>query len=103
MASNIDRRLNQVLKTLNSNTIANEAYKKFVDITPEDTGNAKRNTMLSGNEIVANYPYAGVLDEGRGYRDGQMRGSEQAPKGMSEPTLQHVRDYVYQQTGIRIK
>lgn len=102
MANNIDRRLNKVLQTLNSNTLANEAFKKFVDITPVDTGNAKRNTRLAGNEINADYPYAGVLDAGRGYRDGQMRGSDQAPKGMSGPTLQHVRDYVFQKTGIRI-
>ena len=103
MASNINRRLNQVLQTLNSNQIANEAFKKFVEVTPENTGNAKRSTRLAGNEINADYPYAGVLDQGRGYRDGQMRGSEQAPKGMTEPTLEHIRNYVYQKTGIRIK
>lgn len=103
MPSNIDRRLNRVLQTLNSATLANEAYRKFVDVTPENTGYAKQNTRLAGNEIHADYPYAGVLDEGRSYRDGQMRGSEQAPKGMTEPTLQHLRDYVYQQTGIKIK
>jgi hypothetical protein len=103
MAGNIDRRLNRILTTLNSNMLAQEAYKKFVDVTPIDTGYAKRNTKLAGNEINADYPYAGVLDEGRGYRDGQMRGSEQAPDGMSQPTIEHLRDYVYQKTGIRIK
>lgn len=103
MASNINRRLNKVLQTLNSNTLANEAYKKFLDETPVNTGNARRNTKLSGNQINADYPYAGVLDEGRGFRDGQMRGSDQAPKGMSEPTLEHLRNFVYQKTGIKIK
>ena len=32
--------------------------------------------------IVNNVEYIEVLDDGRGYRDGQVRGSEQAPNGM---------------------
>jgi hypothetical protein len=31
-----------------------------------------------------------------------MRGSTQAPKGMTAPTLQSVRDYVYKKLGVRI-
>jgi hypothetical protein len=49
---------------------------------------------LTNNTILAGYPYAGVLDAGRGMRDGQMRGSNQAPKGMTEPTLKFLLDYI---------
>ena len=103
MANNIKNRLDKILDTLNSKTIANEAYTYFKDITPVRTGNAKRKTDLNNNTIEMNYPYGVVLDQGRGYRDGQMRGSDQAPKGMSKPTIEHIRQYVFQKTGIRIR
>jgi hypothetical protein len=32
-----------------------------------------------------------------------LRGSEQAPKGMTEPTIKHIRDYVRQKLGVIIK
>lgn len=110
MASNIKNRLDKITNTLNSRVLAQEAFTFFVDITPinkdpnaKNRGNAKRSTRLVNTTIEANYPYAGVLDAGRGYRDGQMRGSEQAPKGMSQPTIDHIRDYIFQKTGIRLK
>ncbi len=58
-----------------------EAGDYFIDITPFKTGNAKNNTYLGGNVIRAAYPYAGKLDEGY---------SRQAPKGMTEPTVQFI-------------
>jgi hypothetical protein len=36
---------------------------------------------LSGNKIVADYGYAGRLDEGA---------SRQAPEGMSDPTIEYI-------------
>lgn len=96
-------RLNKITQTLNSQTIANYAYQQFVKHTPIKTGNAKRNTRLKGTTIDADYAYGDVLDKGRGYRDGQMRGSEQAPKGMTEPTIDDIRQYVFQRTGIKLK
>jgi hypothetical protein len=63
-------------------------YQEFVKNTPIDQGNARAHTSLHGKTIQADYPYASVLNEGRGFRDGQMRGSEQAPNGMVEPTKQ---------------
>lgn len=63
-----------------------QVYQKFVDVTPIKTGNAKSKTRLVGNKIEAKYPYASVLNDGRSFRDGQMRGSDQAPNGMLEPT-----------------
>jgi hypothetical protein len=82
-----------VLETLNSKNITDVAYKTFVDKTPVRSGNAKRNTKKSGNSIDANYAYAQRLEEGW---------SKQAPKGMTEPTIEEVRAYVFRTLGIRI-
>jgi hypothetical protein len=103
MMSKITDRLNKVLSIVNSNNISNEAYKKFISVTPARSGNAKRKTTKSGNSIEANYAYAGVLDKGRHMTNRGMRGSEKAPKGMSEPTIEHIRDYIKQTLGITIK
>lgn len=100
--SNISRRLNTVLNTLDDNTISREAFKKFKDVTPRKTGNAKKSTRLEGNTINADYAYAGVLDKGRHMTNRGMRGSEQAPKGMTQPTYEHIREYVYNRLGIKI-
>lgn len=53
------------------------ALDVFVDNTPVRTGNARRNTGLSGTTIRADYPYASRLDEGY---------SRQSPQGMVAPT-----------------
>lgn len=91
--SNISKRLNKVLQTLDDKDIAKEAYKKFVELTPVNKGNARRNTKLQGNEIVADYPYATRLEEGY---------SKQAPQGMSEPTIEYIREHIYNETGVRL-
>lgn len=70
-------------------------YQEFLNITPVKTGNAKSKTKLVNNQIQANYPYAAVLDAGRGYRDGQMRGSTQAPQGMTIPSQKVLAQEVY--------
>lgn len=76
--------------------VPKEAYQEFKKITPIKTGNAKRNTRLKGNTIEANYQYAQVLDKGRHMTNRGMRGSEQAPQGMSKPTEQFVNKRVKQ-------
>jgi hypothetical protein len=101
--NNIRDRLNKVLTTLDDQTIANQAFKKFKDVTPIRSGNAKRKTKLQNNTINADYPYAEVLDKGRHMTNRGMRGSDQAPEGMTKPTIEHIRDYVYQKTGVKIK
>jgi hypothetical protein len=103
MASNIVDRLNKVLSTLNNQNIAKEAYTKFKDVTPVKSGNAKRSTKLQGTTINADYAYANVLDKGRHMTRRGMRGSDQAPKGMTEPTIKHIRDYVKQKLGVILK
>jgi hypothetical protein len=101
--NNISNRLNKVLDTLNDTNIAKKAYNKFVDVTPERSGNAKRNTRRNSNNIEANYPYAGVLDKGRHMTSRGMRGSTQAPEGMTKPTIEHIRNYIRQTLGITIR
>lgn len=71
-----------------------EAYKEFVDKTPKKTGYAKRNTKLRGKTIVADYNYAGVLDKGRHMTNRGMRGSTQAPEGMTKPTIEFIKEKV---------
>jgi hypothetical protein len=63
-----------------------EAYQEFRKNTPVKTGNARRKTRLKGKTIEANYPYAEVLDKGRHMTRRGMRGSDQAPVGMTKPT-----------------
>jgi hypothetical protein len=91
----------QILQKLGKmRDIGNQAippiYNEFVKNTPIDRGNARRNTKLQGKKITADYAYAGVLEAGRGYRDGQMRGSTQAPQGMTKPTLAFARKLLKQ-------
>lgn len=58
-------------------TLPKEALDYFVDSTPIRTGNARRSTKLRGSTIDADYAYAQRLDNGS---------SQQAPRGMTEPT-----------------
>lgn len=58
----------------------NDTGNYFKKITPKDTGNARRNTRKKPNEILADYAYAGRLDEGW---------SKQAPNGMSDPAIEY--------------
>lgn len=70
--------------------VTKQAFDYFKTITPQRSGRAKNSTRLNNNRIEANYPYASVLDAGRGFRDGQMRGSTQALDGMTRPTIKEV-------------
>lgn len=85
MAGEISKQLKFLEKELDPNRLAQEAYKYFRQVTPEDTGNAKRKTSLSGNTINAQYPYAQRLDQGY---------SKQAPQGMTKPTEEHMKKHI---------
>ena len=61
--------------------IQTQAFEYFRDHTPIRSGNARRKTSLKGDEIRAEYPYAGRLDEGY---------SSQAPAGMTDPTVKYI-------------
>ena len=88
----IIQKTKQIRKDLGN--LPKEAYKVFKDITPIDKGNARNNTRLQGNKIVGEYPYASVLDKGRHMTNRGVRGSKQAPKGMTQPTLQFIKDSI---------
>lgn len=91
--SNIGDRMKDLTKILNSNALAAVAYQTFKKVTPIRHGYAKQHTILQGNQIQANYDYAAALNAGK---------SKQAPNGMTDPTIQAVRDYVSKKTGIKL-
>jgi len=68
-------------------TATEDSYRFFVRKTPIDKGNARRQTKYreSNNKAIidANYDYAVPLDRGH---------SKQAPKGMSGPTLDFLKN-----------
>ena len=74
--------------------VIQDAFKYFRSITPKDTGNARRNTKLVDNTIVAEYEYASVLDKGRHMTKKGPRGSKQAPRGMTEPTIKKFSEWL---------
>jgi len=94
------RRFTKVTKNAEryiKNNLPTDTLKEFKKNTPKDTGNAKRNTIkkrtFKGFEIIGQYKYSGVLDEGK-YPNPPKKGtgktrngySTQAPKGMVKPT-----------------
>lgn len=73
-----------------------QAHAFFVKTTPIDTGNARNKTKLVGNTIKADYNYARVLDKGRHSTADGMRGSKQAPQGMTKPTAKFIERLIKQ-------
>jgi len=71
-------------------SVADDAFKHFLKVTPIKTGNARRSTTQNQRTIEADYPYAEVLDMGRHMTAKGMRGSVQAPRGMTQPTVDYV-------------
>jgi hypothetical protein len=94
MAGEINKRIQQLTSDLESKKLAAEAFRFFKGITPIRSGNARANTDLRGDTIEAQYPYAGVLDKGRHMTSSGMRGSTQAPNGMSRPTENHIQLWI---------
>lgn len=88
MTANAQKKIQQIKKNLSQQNLSQVAYTYFKKITPIDTGNARNSTTLTGNTINASYPYALRLDRGW---------SNQAPKGMSNPTIEYLRKYIQQQ------
>lgn len=78
----LNRLQNQVL---NEENLARIGADYMRSITPIDTGHARRSTMSSGQDIVADYPYAKRLDEGH---------SQQNQIGLIEPTVQYLENYI---------
>jgi hypothetical protein len=76
ISTNIKKKIAQLDK------VPVQAYTFFKAHTPIRTGNARRRTVLKKDTIVAAYPYAQPLDDGR---------SRQAPDGMTKPTEAFVK------------
>jgi hypothetical protein len=78
---------NQQMKRLESafDSLPRDAYEEFKKSTPVRSGNARRNTKLNDNKIVADYAYSQRLDEGY---------SRQSPLGMTKPTEDWIRKEV---------
>ena len=90
---NIDRsQFDQLLKELKDlpEEVAQEAGKYYKRITPRLSGNAQSKTYTKGKSIKSDYAYAGRLDDGY---------SKQAPRGMSEPTINYIKELVERQAG----
>ena len=87
-----DREFTGILKDIMKTATADweKAGTHFRNITPIDTGNAKRNTNTRGKVIRANYGYASKLDEGF---------SRQAPNGMSDPTITYYENILERDLG----
>lgn len=90
MALKTVERLAKIEKTIVPKTVIDIAYPVFVNNTPVDTGNARRNTKKFNDEIRAQYPYSRRLDQGW---------SKKSPNGMTKPTLQAIRDYIKKTLG----
>jgi len=86
ITQNISKEIASLQKQISA--IPNQALVEFKRLTPVRTGNARRNTSLSGSDtIVANYSYAQQLDGGS---------SVQAPIGMVKPFEQWLRNKLKQ-------
>lgn len=84
ISSNIERKLKKLER------LPRDGHNFFKTTTPIDTGNARKSTKLVGNTIDAGYNYANRLNEGY---------SKQAPKGMTDPTIDYLRKRVRQLLG----
>lgn len=75
---NLEKKIKKINKSLDD--INNEALEKFRELTPIDSGNARRSTVLGESrgvkEIQGRYPYAQKLDSGW---------SKQRRTGMTRP------------------
>ena len=76
ISTNVKKKIAQL------NAVPAQAYTFFRAHTPIKTGNARSRTVLKKDTIVAAYPYAKPLDDGR---------SRQAPDGMTKPTEAFVK------------
>jgi hypothetical protein len=98
--SEFDQAARDITRYITSD-LAEAAHREFVKQTPKQSGNARRKTQLVRGrtrwDIVANYDYAQVLDQGLYPKfpksgTGKTSGgySTQAPQGMSKPTSEYL-------------
>jgi len=90
MSGAFSLRVKEIKGVLNADKMAKLALPTFKANTPIKTGNARSNTGVFKNEIIADYPYATRLDEGY---------SKQKPNGMTRPTIKFLQDYIKKNLG----
>lgn len=76
--------------------VMKKAYSYFLAKTPIDQGYARSQTKLVRDTIECRYPYAEVLDRGLHQTPQGQRGSNQAPEGMTAPTIKQFAPWVEQ-------
>jgi len=76
-SSIFNRRMKKALKL--PDHLTKLGLKVMKENTPKRSGNARRNTVRRGDELKANYSYAGPLDAGQ---------SPKAPDGFTKPTIE---------------
>ena len=82
--SSFNKQMSKALKALDDlPEFAQEAMKKH---TPYRSGNARRNTNLQGNTVVANYSYAQRLEDNYS--------SQTEGQGIIAPTEKDIQDEV---------
>jgi flagellar basal body rod protein FlgB len=91
---NLHNRVKKVKKELNAETVAKHLHSHIQDITPVNSGYAKRNTRLERNTVNLDYDYAGVLEKGRRYTNKGMRGSKYLPQGFTTPAYKYLKDLI---------
>ena len=74
-----DKRMKELQKL--PEHLLEEALEFMKENTPSQSNHARDNTVRRGNKIIADYPYAGRLDEGY---------SQQAPRGFTKPTIEQL-------------
>ena len=83
------------VRAKNARILANDLFNGVKQLTPVDTGTAKRGWKMArrgkGYLITNNVPYITVLDKGRHLTSRGMRGSNQAPKGMTKPAMRKIK------------
>jgi hypothetical protein len=90
MALKAQDRIAKLKQVLDEKNLTKVAYSYFKEVTPVKSGNARKQTTSSGNEIRASYAYAKRLDNGY---------SKQAPDGMVKPTVDYLNAYIKKQLG----
>ena len=83
-------RLNFINKEITNKKLIDVGYPVFLKNTPVRSGYARRHTLRDDDEIKAEYPYAKKLDQGY---------SQQSPKGMVNPTITAIRQYIKNKLG----
>jgi hypothetical protein len=82
----IPQKIRQIKQDLDVNRLAKKGADYLESITPIDKGNARRNTYATGPNIIADYEYAGRLDDNHSK---QTKG-----KGLIDPTLNFLTEIV---------